>query len=222
MKLNEQQTTYIENYIKRFDIKYYEVYMEILDHMILSVEAILEKDKEISFEDAVVKAKVEGFGEKGFRGMMNEKVQILNKIYRKKYGILIKDYFKFPLIVLTFVIFISFFVVTNLFKTNPRIILFPVFIIVFYVLIDWLKVIYKFGKKKKLTVLKTSSLGFYSNNVFLWLYFFNGLNYVLIEINYIVYSFFCSVLFTMCFISFLIYYKIKKHTVLELQTQIFV
>ena len=153
MKLNDQQIAYIENYIKRFDIKYYEIYMEILDHMILSVVAILEKDKEIVFEDAVIQAKVEGFGKKGFRGIMDERVQILNKIYKKKYWILIKDYFKFPQIVLTIIIFTLFFVGTNLFKTNPRIILFPVFIIVFYVLIDWLRVIYKFGKKKKLKLI---------------------------------------------------------------------
>ena len=59
MKLTEEQITYIENYIKSFDIKYYEVYMEILDHMILSVEAILEENKEIVFEDAVLRAKME-------------------------------------------------------------------------------------------------------------------------------------------------------------------
>ena len=50
MKLTAEQITYIENYIKSFDIKYYEVYMEILDHIILSVEEILEENKEISFE----------------------------------------------------------------------------------------------------------------------------------------------------------------------------
>ncbi len=71
MKLTEKQITYIENYIKSFDIKYYEVYMEILDHMILSVEDLLDNNKEVTFEEAVVKAKVEGFGKKGFRGMMN-------------------------------------------------------------------------------------------------------------------------------------------------------
>ena len=79
MKLTAKQISYIENYIKSFDIKYYEVYMEILDHMILSVEAILEENNEISFEDAVLKAKVEGFGKKGFNGMMNEKQKDLSK-----------------------------------------------------------------------------------------------------------------------------------------------
>ena len=54
MKLTEEQITYIENYIKSFVIKYYEVYMEIFYHMILSVEAILEENKEITYEDAVL------------------------------------------------------------------------------------------------------------------------------------------------------------------------
>ena len=45
MKLNDEQVNYIEKYIQWYDIKYYEIYMEILDHMILSVEAILEEVK---------------------------------------------------------------------------------------------------------------------------------------------------------------------------------
>ena len=103
MKLTEEQITYIENYIKSFDIKYYEVYMEILDHMILSVEAILEENKEITFEDAVLKAKVDGFGKKGFRGMMDEKLKLAQNQARKQNNKMIKEYFTFPKIVTAFI-----------------------------------------------------------------------------------------------------------------------
>jgi hypothetical protein len=79
MKLTKEQTSHIETYIASFDIKYYEIYMEILDHLILGVEAILEEDKTISFENAVVKAKVEGFGRVSFNVMMEEKVKLAHK-----------------------------------------------------------------------------------------------------------------------------------------------
>jgi hypothetical protein len=82
MKLSTEQISYIENYIASFDIKYYEIYMEILDHIILNVEAILEEDKTISFENAVVKSKVEGFGKMSFNEIVEDRLQIMNKAHR--------------------------------------------------------------------------------------------------------------------------------------------
>ena len=64
MKLTEEQITYIENYIKSFDIKYYEVYMKILDHMILSVEAILEENKDKLDDPAVIAKLLEQVAQK--------------------------------------------------------------------------------------------------------------------------------------------------------------
>jgi hypothetical protein len=223
MKLTKEQITYIENYIKSFNIKYYEVYMEILDHIILSVEEILANDTEIAFEDAVVRAKLEGFGKNGFRGMMDERVKMLNKTYRLDYQKQMKNFFKFPQIMLTFVVFLLCFGCISFFEKPQKVVFFLILSLVLFVFVDWIKINLKYGKKNKLNVLKASSLGYYSNTVFLWMYILNGLNGGLFfDFSQFVFKIISSIMFTICFISFLIYNRISKKTIEELKTQIFV
>ena len=152
MKLTEEQITYIENYIKSFDIKYYEVYMEILDHMILSVEAILEENKEITFEDAVLKAKVDGFGKKGFRGMMDEKLKLAQNQARKQNNKMIKEYFTFPKIMMTIAVFVGFFLFLMLFDDPRKSYVFSSATVIFIGLFQYFY-FNKFLKIKKLYIL---------------------------------------------------------------------
>ena len=224
MKLTEEQITYIENYIKSFDIKYYEVYMEILDHMILSVEAILEENKEITFEDAVLKAKVDGFGKKGFRGMMDEKLKLAQNQARKQNNKMIKEYFTFPKIVITLSVFVGYFVFLGFFDDPKKI---NINCIVFIPLLAILQFVYfwKFRKINKLNVLKTQVL---SNMYFLS---FAGVNITqliynlgkeTLDFNHILMRLFMTSVFTFSLISLLVYIEIRKKTIEELKTQIFV
>lgn len=224
MKLTEEQITYIENYIKSFDIKYYEVYMEILDHMILSVEAILEENKEITFEEAVVKAKVEGFGKNGFRGMMDEKLKLAQNQARKQNNKMIKEYFTFPKIVMTLSVFVGYFVFLGFFDDPKKI---NIYCIIFIALLAILQFVYfwKFRKINKLNVLKTQVL---SNMYFLS---FAGVNITqliynlgkeTLDFNHILMRLFMTSVFTFSLISLLVYIEIRKQTIEELKTQIFV
>ena len=224
MKLTTEQITYIENYIKSFDIKYYEVYMEILDHMILSVEDILENDKTISFEDVVLKAKVEGFGKNGFRGMMNEKLQLAQKQARKENNKMIKEYFTFPKIVMTLAVFFGYFLFLMFFEDPKKI---NIICIVFIGLLAILQIVYfwKFRKINKLNILKTQVL---SNMYFLS---FAGVNITqliynlgkeTLDFNHILMRLFMTSVFTFSLISLLVYIEIRKKTIEELRTQIFV
>ena len=224
MKLTAEQITYIENYIKSFDIKYYEVYMEILDHMILSVEAILEENKEITFEDAVLKAKVDGFGKKGFRGMMDEKLKLAQNQARRQNNKMIKEYFTFPKIVMTLSVFVGYFVFLGFFDDPKKI---NINCIVFIGLLAILQFVYfwKFRKINKLNVLKTQVL---SNMYFLS---FAGVNITqliynlgkeTLDFNHILMRLFMTSVFTFSLISLLVYIEIRKKTIEELKTQIFV
>ena len=224
MKLTEEQITYIENYIKSFDIKYYEVYMEILDHMILSVEAILEENKEITFEDAVLKAKVDGFGKKGFRGMMDEKLKLAQNQARRQNNKMIKEYFTFPKIVMTLSVFVGYFVFLGFFDDPKKI---NINCIVFIGLLAILQFVYfwKFRKINKLNVLKTQVL---SNMYFLS---FAGVNITqliynlgkeTLDFNHILMRLFMTSVFTFSLISLLVYIEIRKKTIEEVKTQIFV
>lgn len=224
MKLTKEQISYIENYIKNFKIKYYEVYMEILDHMILSVEDILEKDKEISFEEAVVKAKVEGFGEKGFKGMMDEKLKLAQSQARKQNNKMIKEYFTFPKIALTLTMFIVHYSILSFFE-KPNLI--HIIIAAIIVILGALQVIFykNYIKINNLKVVKTLSL----NIILLFVFsLFQLTNSILIlgkesiDFNHILMRLFMSFIFTLSIISLLVYIEIRKKTVQELKTQIFV
>lgn len=224
MKLTEEQITYIENYIKSFNVKYYEVYMEILDHMILSVEAILEENTAITFEEAVLKAKVEGFGKKGFRGMMDERLKLAQIQARKQNNRMIKEYFTFPKIVMTLTVFIGYFLFLMFFEDPKKI---NIICIVFIGLLAILQTVYfwKFRKINKWNILKTQVL---SNMYFLS---FAGVNITqliynlgkeTLDFNHILMRLFLTTVFTFSLISLLVYIEIRKKTIEELKTQIFV
>ena len=224
MKLNSEQITYIENYINKNDIKYYELYMEILDHMILSVEAILEKDKEISFKDAVVEAKVEGFGKKGFRGMMIEKQKLAQKQASKDNFKRIKEYFTFPKIVLTISIFVIYYWFLSFFenpaKPNMIAVLLIGFTAIFQIAYSW-----KYRKINKLQVLKTQTLNSLYFGAFLGTQItqvYTNLGKESIDFNHILMRLFITLVFTFSLISLLVYVEIRKKTLEELKTQIFV
>ncbi|UGS21138.1 hypothetical protein [Flavobacterium cyclinae] len=224
MKLTAKQISYIENYIKSFDIKYYEVYMEILDHMILSVEAILEENNEISFEDAVLKAKVEGFGKKGFKGMMNEKQKQAQIQARKLNNKMIKEYFTFPKIVMTLSVFVGYLLFLECFEDPRKVHAIISTALMFFGFSQYLY-FKKFQKIKNFYILKTHMLNFASMLLFP---IYQLSNTILIfgkesiDFDHILTRLFMTIVFTFLWISLFVYIEIRKRTIEELKTQIFV
>ena len=65
MKLTTEQIEYVSNYVKSFDIKWYELQVELTDHMVNSMEEIWGKEPELTFH--LVKYRAEkGFGRNYF------------------------------------------------------------------------------------------------------------------------------------------------------------
>lgn len=224
MKLTAKQISYIENYIKSFDIKYYEVYMEILDHMILSVEAILEENNEISFEDAVLKAKVEGFGKKGFKGMMNEKQKQAQIQARKLNNKMIKEYFTFPKVVMTLTVFLGYFLFLSFFE-DPSKANILVVTLISVLAISQFAYSWKLRKINKLYILKTELLNQSYFFTFLGAQItqaYTNLGKESLDFNHILMRLFMTLVFTFSLISLLVYIEIRKKTIEELKTQIFV
>ena len=224
MKLNDEQITYIENYIKQNDINYYEIYMEILDHMILSVEDLLEKNPTKNFEEVVLIAKVEGFGrKKGFRGLLREKLKLAQEKARKDNFNSIKEYFTFPKLVLTLSVFVCYYWFLNFFKEPQQanivaisvVALFGIFQAFYY---------RKYTKINKMIVLKTHLLGVYSSLIFAFTqlsgaFIINSNN--AIDYNHFIVKGIMAIIFTFTFISLLVFIEVRKNTIEELKTQIF-
>ena len=100
MKLTTEQIEYVSNYVKSFDIKYYELQVELTDHMVTSMEEIWEKDPELTFHQ--VKQYAENrFGRNGFKAIEEDRTQILRKEFRKAQWKMIKEHFRFPKIIIS-------------------------------------------------------------------------------------------------------------------------
>jgi hypothetical protein len=98
MKLTTEQIEYVSNYIKSFDIKYYELQVEFTDHMVTSMEEIWEKDPGLTFH--LVKHYAENrFGRNGFKAIEEDRTQILRKEFRKAQWKMITEYLRFPKII---------------------------------------------------------------------------------------------------------------------------
>ncbi|MFV8362555.1 hypothetical protein ACNQGO_04110 [Flavobacterium sp. ZT3P35] len=95
MKLTVEQIEYVANYVNSFDIKWYELQVELTDHMVNSMEEIWEKDPELTFHQ--VKQYAENrFGRNGFKAIEKERIAILRKEYNRIQRKMITEYLKFP------------------------------------------------------------------------------------------------------------------------------
>ena len=96
MKLTTQQIEYVSNYIKSFDIKWYELQVELTDHMVTSMEEIWEKDPELTFNQLKLNAANKFVGDSSFKSIQEVRKRILQKEYRKVQWKMITEYLKFP------------------------------------------------------------------------------------------------------------------------------
>ena len=224
MKLNDEQITYIENYIQQNDINYYEIYMEILDHMILSVEDLLEKNPTKNFEEAVLIAKVEGFGrKKGFRGLLREKLKLAQKKAKKDNLKSIKEFFTFPKLVLTLSVFVCYYWFLNFFKEPQQANIVAISVVALFGIFQSLYY-KKYTKINKMIILKTQLLGVNSSLIFALTQL--STSFIIYTNNFIDFSHFLakvmmSIVFTFALISLLVFIEVRKKTIEELKTQIF-
>lgn len=96
MKLTTEQIDYVSNYVKSFDIKYYELQVEFTDHMVTSMEEIWEKDPGLTFDQVKLNAANKFVGDSSFKSIEKERKRILQKEYRKVKWKMITEYLKFP------------------------------------------------------------------------------------------------------------------------------
>ena len=98
MKLTAEQINYIENYIQSFDIKWYEIQVELTDHMISIMEEIWEQDPELTFHQVKHQAE-QRFGRGYFKSIVAERKAILQKEYNRQQRKMVTEFLKFPKVI---------------------------------------------------------------------------------------------------------------------------
>ena len=98
IKLTKEQITYIDDYLKHHKVKYWDIRIELLDHIVTTVEEKLTKG--VSFDDAMIEVH-KSFGNKmtmfwnsgieygifanglGYKSLLEDKIKNLHKNYRR-------------------------------------------------------------------------------------------------------------------------------------------
>jgi hypothetical protein len=103
MKLTAEQIEYVSNYVQSFDIKWYELQVELTDHLVSIMEEIWEEDKELTFHQVKYRAE-QRFGRNYFKEVEEERKTILRKEYKNQQWRMVGEYLKFPKIIMSFLL----------------------------------------------------------------------------------------------------------------------
>lgn len=98
MKLSPSQIEYIFNYIQSFDIKWYELQVELTDHFVSIMENIWNEHPELSFHQVKHRAE-QSFGRNYFKEVEKERKMILQKEFNRQMQKMVAEFLKFPKII---------------------------------------------------------------------------------------------------------------------------
>jgi len=121
-KLTPEEIDLLYDYLDEIGIFYFEVQMELVDHLCVSIEEELNKNSELNFLDAF-NLVCENFGGKsGFRLIRDQKQEEIKKKYEQQVNRYIWDLFKIPNGLLFLCLIITLYLSLNIpvfYKTLP-------------------------------------------------------------------------------------------------------
>lgn len=97
--LTPEQIDYLFAFCEKKMVRYYDVQLEIVDHLTEAIESKMKKDNSLSFENALAEV-YKSFGIFGFSHIVREKQTNVGKQQSKIFKSIVKDQFKWPKLVL--------------------------------------------------------------------------------------------------------------------------
>ena len=143
MKLTDQQIEELFVFTKQHYVEWYDVQVELVDHLANDIEAIWQEEPKLSFEKARDKS-FKKFGICGFMDVVNEQTNALSKQYSKQIITCAKTYFKFPRIALTALLILLFYTTVHAIESKS------IFIGVFLIMSFVTSSIFVFRNNKKI------------------------------------------------------------------------
>lgn len=157
MKLKAHQISYIKQYLSRYDLKYYEVFEEVLDQLTTQTESILQNQPELSFEVALDHAKEECFGKNGFQNIIKSKDNSISNLIRKESNAALKSILTSKTLNWGILGCIAYYFFISLFE-NPEKIHMSLLLLLLAIGIIYVVPILKYRKKDGLFVMKIDKL----------------------------------------------------------------
>ncbi len=110
IKLTELEIEKLHVFVKKHYVDFYDVELELVDHLASSIEEKLSNNSEITFEDAL-EIEFKKFGIMGFSSVVEEKTKHLNRYYRKLVWKAFLEYLKPPKILFLALLVYTFYIV---------------------------------------------------------------------------------------------------------------
>ncbi|MGG5576746.1 hypothetical protein ACPDHL_05300 [Myroides sp. C15-4] len=104
-KVTLQEIEQLHRFVRQHYVEFYDVELELVDHLAHDIEAQWAKDATVSFEQALQIA-FKKFGIFGFSDVVEQKINKLNSAYYKESFRLLKEFFTLPKIVVSVALFL--------------------------------------------------------------------------------------------------------------------
>jgi hypothetical protein len=108
-KLTTEEIENLHEYCFFRSVSQFDVQVEIVDHLASAIENLWKTNPEMPFEEAVYQLGDEFGGDLGFMTIRQEKEKALKKKYRRLLWKFVADYYRFPKIMVTLLISLSFY-----------------------------------------------------------------------------------------------------------------
>jgi len=102
-------------FAKRCNVTYYDIQMELVDHLAADIENILTENPKLNFEEAKKKSFAK-FGSDGFSAVVDKRHKALREKYRKILMTFVLEWFKFPKIMFALLLSVIAYVITSISK----------------------------------------------------------------------------------------------------------
>ena len=99
MTLTAEQIEHLFNFTRKKYVRYYDLQVELVDHLASAIEDEMLLDSNVSFENAL-QTVYKRFGITGFSKVVTQKRSALEKYWRKRMLSYMKEYFRIPKIIL--------------------------------------------------------------------------------------------------------------------------
>lgn len=105
--LTNEQVESLFTFCEKKGVRYYDLQVELVDHLAASIEARMAANPTFSFEEAL-KEVYSGFGIFGFSHVVQDRENAARKMYRKKAWKYFKSYLSYPKIAITIIVALLF------------------------------------------------------------------------------------------------------------------
>lgn len=99
-ELTTEQIQRIDDFCEQWGVNYYDVKMELVDHISTTIENLMTNNSQLTFDDAFIEAR-RSFGEIGFDQIVRQKENAISRNGRKQQLQYLLGFFTLPKILLT-------------------------------------------------------------------------------------------------------------------------